>query len=904
MLLVRVQRVLRRAIAGACITTAPPVARAAPSSGASRLVLALVAVACGFPAPDACELACGDDGACPNGFECQSSSLLCVPRGTLLACTPHAVRPINPAGNGNDDAGVGGAGPFGSADAAVGGASAMGGDAGSAGAAGAPSVSPLAISAVGAASESGCTGVALGLTLQAMGGVSPYAWRVVEAPPGARSTGASGERFELDGVPTEPGRVLVELQDASGETARTEVVVYERPEVSLDRLPAICEGEGYGVWLAASGGEPDSYVWSARRAPDEAAAATLEELGLRVEGSWLKGEVVAGSGEAPLRVIVDVRDAHCPSDEVELELEVIASESDECPTIELADPPGADALPAPCLGSYYAEALSVAGGQEPYLWSEVSAPPGLYFDVDTATVQGIAEGDGVLTVEVTDANAHTVQKSYAVEARDRCWLAFVASEPAPAHLVLVDGRLVERQPSARRTLPEGPASDPVVDFQFSPDGRFIAYRLGAEPGALRLELARLSNGRSLAITTDGSVGAYAWSNDASTLAIAVDAGGQSLLGGIDVSTARAVSFDPDVPLDGVRELDAVAAPRPDSPLVWSADNRLAFLASTAGVERRLVTAALERERFAPPSQRGRFSGAARLAAGAGGVFVAEPATGLHEFFAHGVEPSTLHAEGSVLSASGAYAGLARDGAVQIFRPERASSPAGSPSFAASGCSTLLAWAGEAERIACAGAMGAEDRVAWFEISAAGDAITALGSLGGALPSPQQAGQRRAFSARGRWFAFTSGDGVSVARLQPGAPRLQLALAASVVSGTPSLLSFSPDESLLAVGAANTLGLIDLEQGAASYVVLSPSAVFDELCSERFVEGAAEWCGSASREPDVSWSRGSDLIAFRSTLGTLQLIDLSRASEGRIGAPLSPDACFEGCSASSSARFQP
>jgi hypothetical protein len=900
MLLVRVQRVLRRARAGACTSTAPPVARASLSIGASRLLIALVAVACGFPAPEACELACGDDGACPGGFECQASSLLCVPRGTPLACTPR----IPPEGNGNDDAGVGGAGPFGPPDAAAGGTSAAGGEAGSAGAAGAPSVSPLAISAVGTASESGCTGVALGRSLQASGGVSPYAWRVVEAPPGARSTGASGERFELDGVPSEPGRVLVEVQDASGETARTEVVVYERPEVSLERLPAICEGEGYGAWLAASGGEPDSYVWSARRAPDDAALATLEELGLRVEGSWLTGEVVAGSDEAPLRVIVDVRDAHCQSSGVELELEVISSDSDECPTIELAEPAGADALPAPCLGNFYAEALTVAGGQEPYLWSEVSAPPGLYFDVDTATVQGIAEGDGVLTVEVTDANAHTVQKSYAVETRDRCWLAFVASEPAPAHLALVDGRLVERQPSARRTLPEGAGSDPVVDFQFSPDGRFIAYRLGAGPSALRLELARLSNGRSQAIPTEGSVIAYAWSNDASTLAIAVDAEGRSLLGGIDVSAVDPVSLDPDVPLDAVRALGSVAAPPPDSALGWYAENRLAFLASAAGAERRLVTAALERERFAPPLQRGGFSSAARLSAGAGGVFVAEPATGLHEFFADGVGPSTLHAEGSVLSASGAYAGLARDGAVQIFRPERASSPAGSPSLAASGCSTLLAWAGEHERIACAGGTAAEDRVAWFEISAAGDAITALGSLGGASPSAEQAGQRRAFSARGRWFAFTTREGVSVARVEPGAPRLQLALPAAVVGGTPSVLSFSPDESFLAVGAANTLGLIDLEQGAASYVALSPSAVFNELCSERFVDGAAEWCGSASREPDVSWSRGSDLIAFRSSLGTLQLIDLSRASEGRIGAPLSPDACFEGCSSSSSARFQP
>src|SRR5688572_30725705 len=102
MLLVRVQRVLRREFADACISTAPPVARASLRIGAPQRLLALVAVACGFPAPEACELACGDDGACPAGFECQASSQLCVPRGTPLACTPREIRPIQPEGDGND----------------------------------------------------------------------------------------------------------------------------------------------------------------------------------------------------------------------------------------------------------------------------------------------------------------------------------------------------------------------------------------------------------------------------------------------------------------------------------------------------------------------------------------------------------------------------------------------------------------------------------------------------------------------------------------------------------------------------------------------------------------------------------------------------------------------------------
>jgi hypothetical protein len=507
MLVVRVRRVLLAAGASARLGAAS---------------LALSPLACGFPAPEACELACGEDGACPGGFECQASSALCVPRGTTLACLPAAVAPNLPAANGDDDAGVGGAGPAGADDAAAGGTSA----------AGAPALEALSIVVVGAASESACTGVELGRSLQASGGEGPYAWRVVEAPPGARSAAGRGERFELDGVPSEPGRVLVEVADANGQTARAEVVVHERPRVELERLPAICEGEGYAAWLAASGGEPDTYEWSAELVGDS--AATLEALGLSVEGPWLTGEGVAGRDEGPLRLIVDVRDAHCRSSGVELELEVISSESDACPTIEIVESPDADALPSPCRGSFYQEALTVTGGEEPYLWSELSVPPGLWFDPDTATLQGIPEGDGVLTVEVTDADAHTVQKSYEVEARDRCWLAYIASEPAPAHLELVDGRLMERQPAARRTLPEAAGADSVVDFQFSPDGRFIAYRL-AGPSAPRLELARVSNGRSQPLATGGAVAGYAWSNDTSTLAISFDAAGQSLLGGIDVS---------------------------------------------------------------------------------------------------------------------------------------------------------------------------------------------------------------------------------------------------------------------------------------------------------------------------------------------------------------------------------
>jgi len=872
-------------------------------------VLAAAALGCSFPAPEACALACGEDGACPGGFECQAQSQLCVPRGVTAACTPSVVLPNEPPDDGSDDAGLGGTGPgLGPEDGQAGGSGAgttAGGGSGSAGAGGSgEGKGELAIVAVGG-TQQGCAGVELGGMLRASGGVAPYAWRVIDAPPGV-AAGASGEELELGGVPSQPGRLLVELADAAGGVVRSEVIVYERPEVALAALPAVCEGEGYSAELAAAGGDPAGYVWSAVLAPSDGAALTLEELGLRIEGSRLAGDLVASRDEAPLRLVVDVRDAHCRSSGVELELEIISSEGDECPSIQLADPPGEDALPAPCRGNFYDEALTVIGGEEPYVWSEVSAPPGLHFDVDTARVEGVPEADGVLTVEVTDGSSRTVQKSYDVATRDKCWVAFVASEPAPAHLELVDARLIERQPTARRTLPEEPALDAVVDFQFSPDGRFVAYRI--DPSAPRLELGRLSNGRAQPLSFGGAVVAYAWSSDASTLAVVFAASGQSFLGAVDVSGVETTTVDPSDRLDGIRTLTAIAAPQLDSALAWYEPKRLGFLARDAGAQRRLVTAPLQQSRFAPPSLRGErdFSAGAALLAGPAGVFVAEPATGVHEFFPDGVESPTAHADGAIIAPSGAFAGLARGGALELYRPDRASGAAASPSLEARGCGALLAWASDRERIACSDPRGAGDRIAWFDVSAAGDTLTELAPSSDPYlyPSEARAGRRRAFSAKGRWFAFTTLDEVYVARLEPGPPRVEAVLPTAVLGLPASVLSFSPDESWLVVGAANTLGAIDLDQGRDSFRVLSPSAILDEFCSERFVDGRGAWCGNATREPDVSWSIGSDSIAFRSSLGTLQLIDLSRAREGIASEPISPDGCFEGCSSSSTARFQP
>jgi hypothetical protein len=865
-------------------------------------VLAGAFAGCGFPAPEACALACGEDGACPGGFECQAEANLCVPRGQLTPCTLRDGLPRQPpVGPSDTDAGTGGSGGGGSGGAGPGGTASLpapdSGAAGTntAGASGSGGGDPDALVIIdeGSSSES-CTGVELSHALRAGGGTGPYTWRLLDAPSGVWLSDGSGEELLLSGVAREPGLVRVALADAAGEEAIAEVTfVHPTPEVETDRLPVYCAGASYAAELGASGGDGD-YVWTAELSSGPGQPGTLEELGLDVGGSVLAGEIEAPYEElGPFRVLVSARDAHCSSEPVELELDVEPADSELCPSIVVIGS-AFDELPPACLGGDFAGALDADGGEPPYSWAELSAPPGLHLDPDSGIVQGVAEGSGVLTVALTDGLARTVTRSFAVEARDACWFAYVAAEPWPARLELVDGRLLEQDPqAARRTLPESSA-DPVQDFEFSPDGRFIAYRLGTD--AFRLELARVSDGLSRGLDFAGSVGAYAWSEDGSVLAVATGESDISL-GGFDVVASRSL----------IRR----SVPSIDSPLLWFAPGRLAFLSRDPALpsRRRLVMLARTAGGYEAPFIRTElsFSDAARLRAGAGGVLVAEPETGSHHFFRGDGAPPVTHGEDVVPGAIGAWVGTARSGELQLFRAADASGPAAAPFLGAPGCTTLVGWANAMNRIACLDTRGGQNAVVVFDLlSEPAPSLVEVGPLVASYVYPVggHVGRRRAVSAGGSWFAFASDETTYVARLDGASPELALSLPVAALGVRPGVLLFSPDERSLLLGAGNTLGVLGLEP-AAALRVLSPAAVFDETCSERVADAGSGWCGSESGLPDLAWSPGSDLVLFRSTLGTLQLVDMSRAQAGSVPAPVSPDAvCSEACRSAQTARFQP
>lgn len=862
--------------------------RRATSAGAHSRSLAgvftlacVLAAACDFPEPEACALACGPAGECPSAFECQPETLLCAPRGRREPCTSTV---ILPGGDGEVqlDAGEPPANePLPNEP----------GDAGEGSGPGQPPPS-RGLSIDSSAASPACTGAELELDLGARGGEQPYAWRLLQAPAGVRLSASSGSVVALVGAPEAAGRVLVELADAAGRRAVSEeIAIHQRPSIDTSALPALCAGAGYRAPLDGWGGDADTWVWSARLVADD--TRSLEQLGVKVVGSSLSGVSIPEDLEpGTVQLQLGLSDAYCDADDVELDLELATLDAEACPSIAIAGR-ASGPLPPPCRGNRYTEVPRVEGGVPPFTWTELASPPGLYFDADTGVIDGVPSEDGELALAVTDGGGRTVEAFYDVSVRDHCWLAYVAGGVPPARLTLVDPRLLERQPdNARREFP-GSGTAAVQDYRFSPDGRFIAYRSGLAADALGVELVRVVDGATAAVVLPEPAGEYAWSLDSAILFVATGAD-ERVLRVIDVSGLG----DRENELAGAALLGARSIPTPASPLSAFGDRSLAFLTSDAGApaRTRLVTLGVQGSAVAPPSTRDEldFSSSARVEGALAGALVTDPGTGLASFFpADGSAPAS-HAD-TLTSSSSTLVARAGAGTLSLFDAANASAPL----FEAAGCTRLLARATGGERFACA---SERPGLAFFELRPSG---LATWTARGEPASIDLLGARRVFSPGGRWFASPDAGGLSVWSLEPSGPRRAAAVPSAVLGAAASTLSFSPDEGHLIIGAGNRLQMLELESPEASLLELGTSALLDDACSERAIDGIEQWCGSDSSLSVLRWAPGSDAVALRSVLGTLVVIDTSGANDARIGRALAPDAdCDEACVSSTSARFQP
>jgi putative Ig domain-containing protein len=851
--------------------------------------------------PGVCGQRCGVDGQCPSGSVCGSDGLYCAPVGDADACG------VGASGSGGTAAGAAG-----QAGSEAGAASSGGSDMSAGVDAGPIGEVPLRMQ-VEALSDV-CVGDRVIVELAAAGGTgSAYGWRLVEAADAFEPRQATGERFTVQARLSSAGPVelVVALTDGSSEAReRVTLLVHEAPRVLMEALPPVCPGELYEAALSASGGDASSYEWSAAGAPS----------GLSIEGDRLVGHFTGSSAAPPTTIELSVRAQGCSGEPRPLSLEVLPAGSESCPEIQALTGDGEPlaALPPPCLGSEYAQTLSVRQANSApgsHVWEAITTPPGLAFDPDSATLHGTPLGEGSFQVRVTDEAGRSVEVTYPVTPREHCWFAHVAQQVSPARLRLLDARLPE-QAAARRSFPADDSTGDVLDFAFSPDGRLLAYRVQVPSAPAQLRLLDLRSWQERTLDFDGSVSAYAWARSESAgavLAVAFAGAEDERLGGVTVpGIERQSDADPLASaLDGLIYLQPAAA-LVRSELFSFDEGRFAFLTSdpifepgrllqAARFESGVVTALARREAL-------EFFDGAHFAPGRDGVFVVEPSTGSPNFYASNGAREVIHAFATLVSPSGAYTARALDGQLQVFR---ASDESSNPSVAAlatgAGCTSLLGWASGRERIACARAADGNQRVVFFDlVEAPLPALEELARVQGDYTylSGQHVERPRLFADGAGRFAFTTDDDVYVVQLDDGTPRIDLSVPVSVLGAPPGQLSFSPGATFLSVHAGSgllvwNLGRSDKAGRRLPFDMPDPSG-----CGEDVFEQDPAWCGAPARDAITRWSTDEDLLAYRNRAGALQIEDLTLGFPTDTRTILVDESCSSDCVAPTGYAFQP
>lgn len=808
--------------------------------------------------------ACSDDQQwCPGELVCQDG--YCVYPGSGRICEE-----LNGAGGeaGAETSGSAGTPQAGAGTGNVAGEAGAGGLVASTGGASSSGGSPGELAIDGGALSTGCSGSELTLDIAANGGRAPFQWTL--APASDFALTPEGAHATLAGTPLSAGNVSlsVSVTDADGLRGEREwlVMVHDPPVITTTTLPSVCPSEVYAATLAATGGDGESYVWS----------STLDPVtGLAIEGEQLRGTFTTDlAGSTALDVSLTVESAGCRSAPATLALEVENASADACPEITPVEL--VPALPAPCRGSEYAAELIVHNGKAPYVWKPVSLPEGLTFDVDSQRISGIPHTAGSVTVQVEDGAGRTVQASFELEPRDSCWLAYVSAESGVARLQLFDPVL-----RARRALPDDPLVGPVVDFAFSPDGRFVAYRTLGEPGTERVRVLEMSTFREQELPFE-SVSAYTWSTDSASLVVAYVEDQVRYLGGIDA--AQAISGGSSGTPIEFPLLGSTPAAVDVGPFLF-ADAQVAFFSDSPPTQTVSVTRLLQGAFTTPSTLSEQYLPGATIRPAAEGFFVIPTGTFVLAYYgadgAAGVPHDQVPRELRAIAPSGRY--LARVDApdLELFRAEEASYRDDPPTDSASGCSAILAWAEGRERIACATEVDGFGVVSLFDVDTTTHELVPLEeAVRGNYEYPLGAHvqRRRLFSRSGGRFLFTTDDRVYAATLDEGTPRIELEIDATVPlppnDNSFSALSFSPNEHFFLVHRGARLRVVELESEANRVdETLADDLPISERCEEDFRNVGSGYCGSEGPLKSYEWSSDSNWVVFQSDSGSLQVFDL-------------------------------
>jgi hypothetical protein len=570
----------------------------------------------------------------------------------------------------------------------------------------------------------------------------------------------------------------------------------------------------------------------------------------------------------------------------------------EAPMVE------SNALPSLCVGLGYSAELAATGGAgAPYRWTLLEAVPGLSIDELTGELFGIPETTGTLRVEVRDAEQAAGVRTFELSRKRACHVAYLSGPPGSTRLHLGD---VFGQADIALPTPAA-GGESVLDFEFSPDGDWLALRLRTANGdqlflyptafeaapSLDAELIPVRFECPAAPASPDSetcsVTEYAWSANSLYLAVVLEASTpeRNYLSGLAVErpeepwpaldTAVWDEVDP-VPFDHRAEL------------LWVGSAWVATIGPDANdpALETLYTAVLNESGDALEELVGssfEVGPGPRLSLAGNGVVLSysEPGVDIRD---------VIYSERGLVSGDGLdikepylgwvspsgklLAAIDGDRRLQIFELGSAEVAAESERDA---CAEVITWSGrldDRERIVCSHGPMDEPIVRVFDYFADQRRLSAPIDTPAEF-SIARSRARRALSTDGDWLVMTSEAGaaalVELAQFQPRVLEFDPHLS----SGAE--LAFAPTRSAVAFLSAKTLFELPLplERGGMKAFSMAGAALAAP-CQESYWEAPEHWCGAAQITDRLLYGADSEAALFEGPPGTLNLADLASSSQ--------------------------
>jgi large repetitive protein len=247
-------------------------------------------------------------------------------------------------------------------------------------------VSPLSLT--GGPQPNGIVGTAYTTSLEASGGVTPYAWSVISGSlPGGLSI--SPTTGAITGIPTAAGTFsfTVRVQDSLGSVATAAASITIIPQLAIASvLPGGQVGVAYGSTITATGGVTP-YACSI-------SAGTLP-AGLSLTGCVVSGTPTAAGSST---ITVHVTDSGAPQQNASSNQTILVAPA----TLIITS-----TLPNGTVGVVYSSNITATGGTTPYACSISSGtlPAGIVLTGCTVSGTPTVAGSSAVTVTVTDAGS-------------------------------------------------------------------------------------------------------------------------------------------------------------------------------------------------------------------------------------------------------------------------------------------------------------------------------------------------------------------------------------------------------------------------------------------------------------------------------------------------------------------